>query len=140
MAERAAGKSWETLMEERLFAPLGMNGAGFGPPGPPNHVEQPWGHARDGNGAWVPNQHDNAPALGPAGTIHLPVADWAEFTALWFTGKDPKILDRSRLNELATPDEQAAMPPVGTAGIRVGREELPSVTGEATRTGAPFSG
>lgn len=118
MAERVTGKSWETLMEERLFAPLGMSEAGFGPPGRPNRIEQPWGHSRDGSEAWIPNQHDNAPALGPAGTVHLSVADWAEFIALWFNGTDPKILDRSRLNALATPDagNYAAGWYVGDAG------------------------
>ena len=103
MAERVTGKSWETLMDERLFTPLGMTAAGFGAPGPPNRVEQPWGHTRDSRGAWIPNQRDSAPALGPAGTIHLSVVDWAKFISLWFQGTDPKILDRAHLNELATP-------------------------------------
>ena len=103
MAERVTGKSWENLMEDRVFAPLGMTAAGFGPPGAPNRVEQAWGHTRDGSGAWVPNQRDSAPALGPAGTVHLSVVDWAKFIALWFHDTEPKILDRSRLNELVTP-------------------------------------
>lgn len=118
MAERAAGKSWETLMEERLFAPLEMTGAGFGSPGAPNRVEQPWGHTRDARGAWVPNQRDNAPALGPAGTVHLSVTDWAKFIALWFHDTEPKILDRGRLNELATPgaNQYAAGWNIGSSG------------------------
>ena len=118
MAERATGKSWETLMEKRLFSPLGMTGAGFGSPGPPNRVEQPWGHERDGSGAWVASQRDSAPAVGPAGTVHLSIADWVRFIALWFPGESPKILDRSRLNELVTPDfgNYAAGWFIGTAG------------------------
>ena len=43
MAERLTGKSWETLMQERLFVPLGITTAGYGPPGTPGQVDQPWG-------------------------------------------------------------------------------------------------
>jgi CubicO group peptidase (beta-lactamase class C family) len=32
MLEAATGRPWEDLMRERLFAPLAMEGAGFGPP------------------------------------------------------------------------------------------------------------
>lgn len=101
LAEGRTGKSWETLMQERLFAPLGMTTAGFGPPGTPRKVDQPWGHRRNSRKIWVPNQNDNNPSLGPAGTIHLTVADWAKFIALWFPRREPKILDRRTLHELA---------------------------------------
>ena len=104
MAERLTGQSWETLMEERLFTPLGITTAGFGPPGTRGEDDQPWGHGPDGSGGWVPNQYDNDPALGPAGTVHISIEDWAKFIALWFTNKEPAILDRSALNELSTPD------------------------------------
>ena len=102
MAERLTGKSWETLMQERLFTPLGITTAGFGPPGTPGGVDQPWGHKPDGSGGWVPNQYDNDPAIGPAGTVHISIEDWAKFISLWFTNKEPAILDRSTLNELRT--------------------------------------
>ena len=46
MLERLAGESWETLITRRLFKPLGMSSAGFGPPGTLGKVDQPWGHKR----------------------------------------------------------------------------------------------
>ena len=104
MAERLTGKSWETLMEERLFAPLGITTAGFGPPGTPGGVDQPWGHVPDGSGGWQPVQGDNDPALGPAGTVHISIEDWAKFISLWFTDNEPAILDRGTLDELSTPE------------------------------------
>ena len=104
MAERLTGKSWETLMQERLFAPLGITTGGFGPPGTPGGVDQPWGHRPDGSGGWVPDQFDNDPALGPAGTVHISIRDWAEFISLWFDDKNPAILDRSTLTQLRTPN------------------------------------
>ena len=103
MAEKLTGKSWEILMEERLFTPLGMYSAGFGAPGTPNEVDQPWGHSRGAGDSWVPSQIDNPPAIGPAGTVHVSIADWAKFVQLWFPNSVPKILDRDTLNELITP-------------------------------------
>ncbi|MCY3793133.1 MAG: serine hydrolase [Gammaproteobacteria bacterium] len=104
MVEEVTGKSWEALMRERLFMPLGMSSAGFGAPGAPNTVEQPWGHFREGGtGPWLPVQFDNDPALGPAGIVHLALQDWAKFIALWLPGKRPAILDRAQLDELITP-------------------------------------
>src|SRR5262245_38442558 len=44
MAEEAANASWETLMRDTLFKPLGMKSAGFGPPGKKGEIDQPWGH------------------------------------------------------------------------------------------------
>ena len=101
LAEGRTGKSWETLMQERLFAPLGMTTAGFGPPGTPRRVDQPWGHRRNKAGKWVPNQKDNDPSLGPAGTVHLSIKDWAKFIQLWLPGREPAILDRRTLDMLS---------------------------------------
>ena len=104
MAEKVTGRSWEVLMRERLFGPLGMSTAGFGAPGRAGEVEQPWGHRRDADGGtWMPNQQDNPAALGPAGTVHLAIADWARFMALWLREKPPLILDREALDRLITP-------------------------------------
>lgn len=79
MAETATGKSWEELMRAELFGPLGIESAGFGPPGARGQLDQPWGHGADGK----PVDHvDNPPAIGPAGTVHMSLADWARYVAL----------------------------------------------------------
>ena len=46
MAEQVTGESWETLMRQRLFEPLGMASAGFGSPGSPGKVEPALGPSR----------------------------------------------------------------------------------------------
>ena len=104
MAERVTGKSWETLMKERLFAPLGMTGAGFGPVGSFYNVDEPWGHSRDADSSWLPMRIGDPPSWGPAGTVNVSIADWAKFIRLWFLDSEPAILDRSTLNYLSTPD------------------------------------
>ena len=80
MAERVMNASWEDLMVELVFKPLGMTSAGFGGLGTPGQVDEPWPHAPDGkpepmNG---PDQ-DNPAVIGPAGSVHCTLADWAKF-------------------------------------------------------------
>jgi len=78
MIEERMDASWEDLMRRRLFEPLGMTSAGFGPPRP---LPQPQGHRKRvpvGIGA----RADNPPVVGPAGTVHASLEDWGKFVAL----------------------------------------------------------
>lgn len=104
MAEQVTGKSWETLMRARLFEPLGMNSAGFGPPGKTGQVDQPWGH-HEVDAKVEPIQGDNAPALGPAGTVHVSIPDWAKFAALHSRAAQgkPRLLEAQTFHVLHTP-------------------------------------
>jgi CubicO group peptidase (beta-lactamase class C family) len=113
MAEHVSGQSWESLMIKRLFEPLGMTTAGFGSPGHPDRVDQPWGHHPSGNEV-RPTQQDNAPVTGPAETVHCSVPDWALFAALHLRGAQgkPKLLKRATFRALHTP-------PTGSGGWMV---------------------
>lgn len=106
MAEELTGQSWETLMEGRLFAPLGITSVGFGPPGTIGAVDQPWGHERDSAGQWTPVQRDNPEAGGPMGTMHISIEGWAKFIGLWFSSQTPAILDRAAFDELLVTDSE----------------------------------
>jgi CubicO group peptidase (beta-lactamase class C family) len=82
IAERVGGKSWEELMRDIVFTPLGMASCGFGGLGTPGTIDQPWPHTTNGqptalNGPAI----DNAAVLGPAGTVHCSIADWSKFVA-----------------------------------------------------------
>jgi len=87
--EQFTGRAWEELMRERLFTPLGMVSAGFGAPGKAGAVDQPWGHTGAGK-TLEPVEPgpaaDNPPAVGPAGTIHCSIGDWARFCAFHARG------------------------------------------------------
>lgn len=76
--ERVSGQPWETLIQQRLFRPLGMKSAGFGPPSRPNQLDQPWGHVLK-DGKFLPRYSDNPAGLGPAGTVHCAMADYMKF-------------------------------------------------------------
>ena len=103
MVEQLTGLSWEDLMKNRLFKPMGMSSTGFGAPNTYNQTDQPWGHSTSwfGNN-WNPDQSDNSVALGPAGTVHCTIDDWAKFHSLWLKSENP-ILEQKYLNKLIQP-------------------------------------
>lgn len=86
VAEVATGKPWEELMEKLLFEPLGMKTAGFGPPGAADELDQPRGHGDDGEAIEPGSDADNPPLLGPAGTVHASLGDWAKYLQLHLRG------------------------------------------------------
>jgi len=84
MLEAATGEGWRDLMIREVFEPLGMESAGFGPPGVSGELDQPRGHRGGmfgGLNAVEPGsgQADNPPALGPAGRVHISMSDYATF-------------------------------------------------------------
>ena len=87
--EQATGQAWEELLGEHILGPLGMDSCGFGAPASVGQVDQPWGHV-EGGGVVFPIPPgpgaDNPPALGPAGTVHCSLADWARFIRMHLEG------------------------------------------------------
>ncbi|MBN2445150.1 MAG: beta-lactamase family protein, partial [Phycisphaerae bacterium] len=81
MAETVTGKPWEELMRELVFEPLGMHSAGFGVPWEGEPATDPWPHAQDGTAITPGPMADNPPAIGPGGTVHASIRDWAKFVA-----------------------------------------------------------
>ncbi len=82
MLETITGTPWETLMQDQLFGPLGMTSSGFGAPGTLGQLDQPWGHREQGGSlvAIPPGpEADSSAAIGPAGTVHLTMSDYAKF-------------------------------------------------------------
>lgn len=106
MLETTSGRTWEEMMQRELFAPLGMTSAGFGPPGSADDIDQPRGHKpkpiAPGKGA------DNPAAIGPAGTVHASLADWAKFVQLHLHGArggPTPLLQPEAFARLHTPPE-----------------------------------
>lgn len=101
MAEQITGLSWESLMKQRLFDPLGMTTAGFGNPNKNNAIDQPWGHHKF-VGKWRPSDAYYDESINPAGRVYCSVNDWAKFIFLWLT-KENSILERKYLDKLIEP-------------------------------------
>jgi CubicO group peptidase (beta-lactamase class C family) len=104
--ETTLGKPWETVLRERLFLPLGMTNAGFGPPATVGKVDQPWGHTRTALGGLKPVPPgpgaDNPPAIGPAGTVHASLAELAAYCNLHL-GHGTNLLKPASLERLRQP-------------------------------------
>jgi CubicO group peptidase (beta-lactamase class C family) len=84
MIAHAGGGTWEDLMKRRIFAPLAMKDAGFGPPGSVARIDQPRAHViRDGTLQAIPpgRAADNPAVIGPAGTVHCSIGDLARYAA-----------------------------------------------------------
>ncbi len=83
MCAVAAGKSYEQLMEDELFVPLGMTTAGHGAPRSRGQ-DHPNGHGKDG----TPSRPmaDNPAAVTPAGRLHCTIQDWSRFVAAHLKG------------------------------------------------------
>ncbi len=101
-AEIATGKSYEDLMREIIFVPLGMASAGFGPTKPGENLGHEHGKPVSGLTG------DNPPVMAPAGEIHLTLGDWAKFAIDQMKGEtgDGKILKAESYRTLHT-----AVPP-----------------------------
>ncbi len=102
MAEQATGKSWEALMREQLFAPLGITSAGFGPPGSAGLNDQPEGHTAAPDGQRTAIRLDNPAALGPAGLVHMSLADLLRYLEAHRT-RPAAFLRTASWNKLHTP-------------------------------------
>lgn len=103
MLETVYDAPWEQLMRDQLFQPLGIQHAGFGGTGTPGKVDQPWPHQEDGQP--MPNNGpvvDNAAVLGPAGTVHMNLRDWARFITAHLVS-DTALLKKATWQHLHTP-------------------------------------
>jgi CubicO group peptidase (beta-lactamase class C family) len=90
-------------MQDELFGPLGMTAAGFGAPGLATIVTEPRGH-QDQESGRKSGFVDNPSALGPAGTVHVSLEDWAKFIRLHLNGRGGTIvLTDASMKRLHTP-------------------------------------
>ena len=108
MLEELTGESWEALVRREVFDRLGMESTGFGAPGSSSTRDQPWGH--HGSAGYyspvAPGPYaDNPAALGPAGTVHVSLADYAEFMIEHLAGArgEGELVSAGAFEKLHTP-------------------------------------
>jgi CubicO group peptidase (beta-lactamase class C family) len=139
MMERVTGKTWEELVVARIFDPLKLTTAGFGPQSSLGRVDAPLGHAagKDGKmqaflaGPWG----DNPLIIGPAGLAHMSVLDFATWAA-WNAAEGrygPPLARPETIRKLHTkvvdmppkPDAPVGTPSSGGYGLGWGTVSLP---------------
>ncbi len=106
--ERLSHKTWEELARERIFIPLGLTTAGFGPQATPGEIDAPLGHVMiNGKPKFylAGPAADCPPVMGPAGTVHMSVLDFARWAG-WNAGegkRGPALATPATLKKLHTP-------------------------------------
>lgn len=130
MLEKTSGTTWEELMVTRVFEPLGLKSAGFGPQSDLGRIDAPLGHLPRPEGPKPmlagPNG-DNPAIMGPAGTVHMSVLDLAAW-ASWNAGegnRGPALIAPQTLSKLHTkvidmpakPDAAPGTPSSGSYGF-----------------------
>lgn len=105
MLEKTSAQSWEEMMREMVFRPLGMATAGFGVPSAPGQVDQPWGHVMKDGKIQVPDPHDNPVAIAPAGLVHCSIGDLAKYASFHLRGArgEGALLSPAMFKTLHTP-------------------------------------
>jgi CubicO group peptidase (beta-lactamase class C family) len=107
MLEKLANKPWEDLIRERLFDPLHMQSAGFGPPYTKERPNQPWGHKKNADGTLIPTNIDNPPAIAPAGRVHCSLDDLSRFLMSHLEPDKAGLLKPETIRKLHTPPSGA---------------------------------
>lgn len=108
LAERATGETFEELIQEEIFEPLGMRSAGFGSGATTATLDQPWGHVETSEGI-IPLEpgpfSDNPAAIAPAGRIHASLLDFGRYLRDHLRGEKDRstLLPRSAYRELHRP-------------------------------------
>jgi CubicO group peptidase (beta-lactamase class C family) len=107
IAERVTGKTWEQLMQQRVFGPLKIRAA-YGWPLLSGDGE-PWGH-RIKNGVVTPHNpsdHYRVPTvLAPAGDVSMSILDYSVFARLHLAGLeniDGSVLSAAEIQRLHQP-------------------------------------
>jgi len=109
MLERATGRTWEELIVERVFDPLGLKTAGLGPQATLGRVDAPLGHEPRQDARPKPllagPGGDNPEVLGPAGTAHMSVLDFARWAGWNAAGgrRGPALVKPETVQKLHTP-------------------------------------
>jgi CubicO group peptidase (beta-lactamase class C family) len=109
MIETAAGEAWESLITRRIFDPLQLKTAGLGPQATPGRLDAAAGHLVADDGTVTPMPWGPAAdvpgVLGPAGTAHMSIRDFAAWAA-WNAGagkRGPALVTATTLAALHQP-------------------------------------
>lgn len=102
MAEKVTGKSWETLVVERVFEPLGITHWSLANASSKTQVTDLWQHQLQGGqvvARAIPNESQIAYTHGPAGAVSLSIGDWAKWAKALLATSSTSLIKKSALDE-----------------------------------------
>ena len=85
LAEKLSGKSWETLIKEQLFTPLGMTSSNTSINDLIKSNDYSFGYTEK-DGKVVKMKFMNIDGIGPAGSINSTAKDMANWIMMWVNG------------------------------------------------------
>lgn len=137
VVERITGMTWDEVITERFFDPLGMKTAGLGPPASLGRTDAAIPH-KIAHGVLKPmlsGPNGDIPAvIGPAGIAHMSILDFAAWAG-WNAGegkRGPTLVSAETLQKLHQPvvsmqsrkDPVPGTPPGGDYGLGWGILEM----------------
>jgi CubicO group peptidase (beta-lactamase class C family) len=108
MIERTGKKTWDEMITERVYIPLGLRTAGLGQQSSLGRIDAPLGHYVAGGKvkAVLAGPNGDVPVmLGPAGISHMSVLDFAHWAG-WNAGqgkRGPALVKPETMKKLHTP-------------------------------------
>lgn len=121
LAERAAGLSWEELVREKVFGPLGLESCGVGWPATAERPDEPRGHYARGEGLAVQGlgEYRLGAFMGPAGNLHCSVLDLTRYGLAHLDGLRGKdgFLEAATVQELHRAPAETGAPYAAGWGI-----------------------
>lgn len=123
--DRLSGNSYERALDTRLFKPLGISSAGYGPP------PEVWGHSprvylggmalfKGKPADPAESKSDNPPAMSSAGTLHLSCQDWARLLRLFQVGSNRDVVEDHVIERiLLVPETKGARMGMGWAPVQL---------------------
>ncbi len=107
IAEVAAGSTWETLMVETVFEPIGMTTAALGWPATTGHPDRPRGHYNEAGElrAQGIDEYALGSFIAPAGDVHCSAKDLANYGRAHLNGLAGKdgVVTAKTIRRLHTP-------------------------------------
>jgi CubicO group peptidase (beta-lactamase class C family) len=98
--EKMTGRTIDELWAEKIFKPIGISSAGYGPPAALDPENQPWGHYWNKSiNSFVVYKADPPNFMGPAGYMHISIKDWAKFILMHL---DSYPVNKKRLLRLSS--------------------------------------
>ena len=111
MMEQATNRPIYDLWKEKIFIPLGISSAEYGPPAASEPHKQPLGHYWDEkSNTFVPYQADFPSFFSPAGYMHMNMEDWAKFILMHldsYSAQKDGLIEPGTLHRLHEPPDKA---------------------------------
>jgi len=127
LSGKLEGKSWEAVIRDRVFQPLGMATADFSVTDLQRSADYAFGYARLPNDSIVKLPYRNLDAIGPAGSINASPAEMIRYVAMHLnrgTFEGREVISAAAARDMQAPHMVIPVSPTpGAGGLELGHEQ-----------------